>query len=178
MAAAVPFLIALDCDEIEAVVLGSQWVTANGDPLLARAALTVVGKIAASSPETLRAPIEAPIVGTPPPKGRHEDSAIDVARLRSWTRQQRKLMLRYVNGDGILTVRTVWPVLIGYGATSRMLIAWCELRHDFRMFRTDRLTAVEFLDEPYPHDRADLRRRWLTLMEERDEQLGPVRPDD
>lgn len=44
-------------------------------------------------------------------------------------------------------------------------MAWCELRRDFRIFRTDRMTSVELLDERYPEPRATLRRRWLTAIE-------------
>ncbi len=172
-----PIAEQLDCDEIEAVVLGSQWVAANGDPVLARSALAVLGKFAAASPDTVRRSIENPIVGTPPAKGRYHDSAIDVARLREWTRQERKLVISYLDDAGSSSLRTVWPLLIGYGVTSRMLIAWCELRADFRMFRTDRLTAVQFVDVPYPLDRADLRRRWLKMMEKRDDKRDQVQSD-
>src|SRR4051812_50029317 len=41
-------------DEIEAAVLGAQWVTARGDPALARAAQDLIAKIAAAVPERLR----------------------------------------------------------------------------------------------------------------------------
>lgn len=40
----------LTLDEIEAVVLGSQWVKTHGDLALARAALSVFDKIASSIP--------------------------------------------------------------------------------------------------------------------------------
>jgi predicted DNA-binding transcriptional regulator YafY len=38
------------------------------------------------------------------------------------------------------------------------LAAWCELRQDFRTFRTDRITAMIPLDR-YPGRRSDLARR-------------------
>ncbi len=155
----------LDCDELEAVVLGSLWVAANGDPLLAGSARAVLAKLEAAASEEVRWSIEHSVVATPPAKGRHDDGSVDIGHLRRWTRQERKLAIRYLDDAGIPSLRTVWPILIGYGATSRMLIAWCELRDGFRMFRTDRLKAVEFLDQPYPEVRAELRRRWLTMME-------------
>jgi predicted DNA-binding transcriptional regulator YafY len=40
------------------------------------------------------------------------------------------------------------------------LIAWCELRQDFRSFRTDRVTAAGFLDERYPERPGALRTKW------------------
>jgi len=52
--------------------------------------------------------------------------------------------------QGRETTRTAWPVTVGYLETVRHLIAWCELRQDFRSFRTDRVTAAGLLDERYP----------------------------
>ncbi|MGC2318506.1 MAG: WYL domain-containing protein, partial [Bradyrhizobium sp.] len=42
----------------------------------------------------------------------------------------------------------------------RLLAAWCELRRDFRSFRTDRVVDAEYLDEKYPERRDLLRARW------------------
>src|ERR1700761_9759092 len=41
-------------DEIEAAVLGAQWVVGNADPVLARAAEDLMAKIADTVPERLR----------------------------------------------------------------------------------------------------------------------------
>ena len=43
---------------------------------------------------------------------------------------------------------------------NRHLIAWCELRQDFRSFRTDRVTAAGFLGERYPERPSVLRTKW------------------
>ena len=51
----------LTSDEIEAAVLGAQWVAGRGDPALARAARDLIAKIAATVPERLR-----PVVLSPP----------------------------------------------------------------------------------------------------------------
>ncbi|TMV74459.1 HTH domain-containing protein, partial [Thioclava sp. BHET1] len=44
----------LSPDEIEAAMLGAQWVAGRGDPTLARAARDLIAKIAAVVPEHLR----------------------------------------------------------------------------------------------------------------------------
>lgn len=157
----------LTSDEVEAVVLGAQWVLVHADEGLARAAADVLAKVAAIVPEQLRGQIEDPAVITPPKWNERLDAGVDVARLRAWSLQGRKLHIRYADEGGRETERTVWPFLVGYMDRVRMLIAWCELRGDFRMFRTDRLAAIEFRDERYPERRAALRRRWLTMMSER-----------
>jgi predicted DNA-binding transcriptional regulator YafY len=28
--------------------------------------------------------------------------------------------------------RTVWPVILGHAETTRLLVAWCEMRQNFR----------------------------------------------
>ncbi|WP_298961048.1 WYL domain-containing protein [uncultured Methylobacterium sp.] len=63
--------------------------------------------------------------------------------------------------------RVIHPFMIGYVATVRVVMAWCELRQDFRVFRTNRLTAVAFLDERYPERSVVLRRRWLATRREK-----------
>jgi len=157
----------LTSDEVEAVVLGAQWVLVHADEGLARAAADVLAKVAAIVPEQLRGQIEDPAVITPPNWSERLDAGVDVARLRAWSLQGRKLHISYADEGGRETARTVWPFLVGYMDRVRMLVAWCELRGDFRMFRTDRLAAIEFRDERYPERRAVLRRRWLTMMSER-----------
>jgi predicted DNA-binding transcriptional regulator YafY len=154
----------LTSDEVEAVVLGAQWVVVHADDGLARAAADVLAKVAAVVPSHLRAAIEDPAVITQPKRHAPDDTGVDVARLRAWSLQGRKLAIRYTDAEGRSSARTVWPFLVGYLDSVRMLIAWCELRGDFRMFRTDRLTAIDFLDTPYPERRATLRRRWLAMM--------------
>jgi predicted DNA-binding transcriptional regulator YafY len=52
----------------------------------------------------------------------------------------------------------------------RIIIAWCELRQDFRHFRTDRIGAVAVTGERYPGRPADLRARWKALQTREIEQ--------
>ena len=56
----------LTTDEVEAAVLGAQWVRAQGDRALARAADDLIAKLAATVPEGLRALVLEPVVATPP----------------------------------------------------------------------------------------------------------------
>jgi predicted DNA-binding transcriptional regulator YafY len=148
-------------DEIEAIVLGAELVKAHADPALARAAIDVLTKVAHILPKGLRDIVDEPSVGTTPSRGVKEPESVDVARLRVWSRQGRKLRIQYVDVSGATSSRTVWPFMVGYVLTTRVVIAWCELREGFRFFRTDRLAGVVFLEDQYPEGRATLRRRWL-----------------
>ncbi|HEV7368208.1 YafY family protein [Arenibaculum sp.] len=146
-------------DEIEAAVLGAQWVAGRGDPALAKAAGDLIAKIAASIPEQLRSHVFEPSIRTPPAWNAKPDG-LDMQRVREHIRRGRKLALRYVDENGTETDRTVWPIAVGYLDSARLLISWCELRRDFRSFRTDRVAGATFLDERYPERPGVLRARW------------------
>lgn len=151
-------------DEIEAAVLGAQWVAERGDAVLAGAARDLIAKIATAVPERLRPFIAEPTIGAPPGKAPAPDG-LDIARVRLWIRGGRKIRFRYRNQEGREAERTIWSVIIGYAETVRLLAAWCELRQGFRHFRTDRILAAEFLDERHGCRVSDLRHRWKRHME-------------
>jgi predicted DNA-binding transcriptional regulator YafY len=153
-------------DEIEAAVLGAQLVAGRGDPVLAAAARDLIAKITSVVPERLRPFIVEPSIGAPPTY-RHAADGIDIARVRHWIREGRKIRIDYRDERGGLTRRIVWPVIIGYFDQARMLAAWCELREDFRHFRTDRIECAEFLDDPHGQRSGELRFRWKRCMADR-----------
>jgi predicted DNA-binding transcriptional regulator YafY len=146
-------------DEIEAIVLGAQWVASHSDALLANAARDVIAKIASTVPEHLLPFITEPSMGIRP-DSRPPDEIIDLADIRRAIRRGSKLDLRYRAQDGEVMDRIVWPVILGYSEASRLLVAWCERRRDFRHFRCDRILAAKLCDEPIGLRAGELRRRW------------------
>jgi predicted DNA-binding transcriptional regulator YafY len=153
-------------DEIEAAVLGAQWVSSRADPALAKAAQDLIAKIRSAVPERLRPYVLEPASASVPAWQQQPDG-LDMARLRAQIHAGRKVALRYRDESGRDSVRTVWPVTIGYFDTVRHIIGWCELRQDFRSFRTDRVTGAEFLLDRYPERPAALRAKWRRMMEAR-----------
>lgn len=160
----------LTADELEAAVLGAQWVAERGDHALSVAARDLLVKIAASVPARLRVFVTEPAVGAPVPLTRRPDG-IDVARVRQWIRAGRKLRIRYRDAAGKLTRRTIWPVMIGYTDAVRLIAAWCEQRKGFRHFRTDRIVDAEYLDEAIDVRPATLLARWRSQMADRDVRI-------
>jgi predicted DNA-binding transcriptional regulator YafY len=151
-------------DELEAAVLGAQWVADRGDAVLARAARDLISKIASVVPERLRPFIAEPSIGVPTSQALAADG-LDIALARSWIRSGQKIRIRYRDEQSRETERTIWPTIIGYAETVRLLAAWCELRQGFRHFRTDRILAAEFLEEPSGCRPRELRARWRRFME-------------
>ncbi len=151
-------------DEIEAAVLGAQWVTERGDVVLARAARDLIVKIATAVPDRLRTFIAEPSVGAPANNVPHNDG-LDIEKARLWIRSCRKIHIHYRSNTGENSERTIWPVIIGYAETVRLVASWCELRQEFRNFRTDRISNAEFLHETHGSRISDLRKRWKHHME-------------
>ncbi|HEY8573336.1 YafY family protein [Phenylobacterium sp.] len=149
----------LTAEEVEAAVLGAQWVMARGDPELSRAAQDLIAKIAVAIPEHLR-----PLVMEPAsraiPKWNGPKDALDMAAVRRAIHGGRKIALAYADEQERVTRRVIWPVGVGYYEAVRLLVGWCELRGDFRSFRTDRVTEATFLEERFPERPAALRARW------------------
>jgi predicted DNA-binding transcriptional regulator YafY len=146
-------------DELEAAMLGAQWVRQRADPALARAADDLVAKIGAVVPEHLRPLLIEPVLTSESVKARPAD-AIDMVRVRAAIRAQEKLALVYRDESERETRRVVWPIAVSYWESVRIIVGWCELRQAFRHFRTDRILAAEFLAQRYPTPRPRLRAAW------------------
>ena len=146
-------------EEIEALVLGSRWVAERADDRLAEAALSALARIGAVLPAGLREEMEAASLFVVPSAPIPADS-IDPALLRKAIRTERKLVLAYHDAQGAPSQRVVWPFALAFFDQVRVLIGWCELRGDFRSFRTDRIATAELLDARNPERRAALMKRW------------------
>ena len=165
----------LTADEVEAAVLGAQWVAGRGDPALARAALDLIAKIGAAVPEHLR-PIALEPATRAVPRWNVAPDSIDMEKVRHAIRGGHKIALTYSDEQERVSERTIWPFAVGYHEAVRLIIGWCELRTDFRSFRTDRVAGADFLDERYPERPATLRARYRRAMSERMAEMGYVRP--
>jgi predicted DNA-binding transcriptional regulator YafY len=155
----------LTADEIEAAMLGAQWVMSRADPTLARAASDLVAKIGVVVPEHLRPLLMEPALAALTSHKGPEDT-IDMARVRTCIRAQGKIMLLYRDEKNMQTHRTIWPIAVSYWDAVRLIIGWCELRKGFRHFRADRVIDAQFLEERYAQPRARLRAQWKKEMRE------------
>lgn len=149
----------LTVDELEAAALGAAWVVERGDDALARGARDLIAKLSVAVPEHLRTVI---LDGALKPLTfqAKEVDGFDVSGIRRAIRNRKKVAIRYVDGNGSATDRIIWPILIGYTDDVRLVVAHCELRNDFRHFRTDRMKHVDILTVAVPERLATLRHRW------------------
>jgi predicted DNA-binding transcriptional regulator YafY len=147
-------------EEAQALVAAVRLAQPRLDTALARQAEMALSKIIGELPPAVRAAAESLAVfnlAAGPDAATRER----LGQLREATEQRRRLDMRYLDLKGHSSRRTVRPLGCFYWDAVWTLAAWCELRHDFRSFRVDRIEAMTltdvFRDEP-GKTLADLRR--------------------
>jgi len=146
-------------EEIEALVLGARWVADRGDAELGTAARNVLAKVAAVMPDDSRIALETVnlLVG---PGGSGTVDVMDIAPLRGAIRTERKIRILYKDAAGVPTERLIWPFALTFFEQVRVVLAWCEMRQDFRHFRTDRIASLTVEASRYPKRRSELLKEW------------------
>lgn len=153
----------LTSDEIEAAILGAQWVCTRGEPELALAAEKLLTKIKTVSPTRYETSFVEPGVSVAPVETPQE--GLSAALVRRAIRQRLKIAVTYRDHSEALTERVIWPILLGYRDSGRIIAAWCELRQGFRYFRTERIVSGEVLDQKIPRRRDLLKADWSAAMD-------------
>jgi predicted DNA-binding transcriptional regulator YafY len=133
-----------DREELQALRLGARMVRSWADADLSQAAANALRKIEAVLPEDLDDPGEALFA----PSVRPYPVRL-VGLLRRAVTEHRKARLFYTREDGTASDRTVLPLGLFYWGAVWTLVAWCEMRNDFRSFRLDRIAEAEVTDEPF-----------------------------
>ncbi len=146
-------------EEIEALVLGSRWVAERADSQLKSAACNALAKIAAVLPADLRHQLNATalLVGPGQPIAAGDE---EITTIRHVIRTEKKLLITYSDVKENETHRIIWPFAIGFFDRVRIVVAWCELRQEFRHFRTDRIIKLTVLETRYPQRRQTLLKKW------------------
>ena len=129
-------------DEIVALVAGARLIRAWGGAAMARAAEEALVKIEAVLPEAERAraaQIEIHAIAEEmTPEVRTRIDAIEKA-----VERRDRLAMSYLDAERRPTERTVRPLGLWFWGKVWTLVAWCELRNDFRMFRLDRIARMQ-----------------------------------
>ncbi len=153
-------------DEIVALVAGARLIRAWGGAAMARAAEEALVKIGSVLPDAERAranQVEIHAIAqdmTPQVRGRIDE-------IEHAVEERRRLALAYTDAEDRLTERTVRPLGLWFWGKVWTLVAWCELRNDFRMFRLDRITRMDNGGEPFRPERGKTLADFYRAMEER-----------
>ena len=149
-------------DEVEAMAVGMRLLRRTRDPGLQQAAESVLSKLAAVLPARLRGSLDTPPFHVSEGDAR-EPGAISLAALRVAIREANKLRITYRDLGGTASERVIRPVAMEYYVEVTLVCAWCELRHDYRHFRADRIEAAAVLPESFAAERERLLSGWMAL---------------
>ena len=149
--------------EMQALLLGTQWVSQYGDAPLSKAATEALNKILDVLPTNIKKGINNFSLRVGPPIS-ESLAKEDLSVLREAIDNQKKINIVYKSEDEKEIQRTVWPFTIGYFNDGRILVAYCEKQKDYRHFKTDRIISLTVLDEHYLHSKDSLFREWQTLQ--------------
>ena len=128
-------------DEVEALVIGMRMVESWGDSELRRSARSILDKVNAVLPEAGAERLNKTALfslsfGAGKRASRH------LGTLRKAINEQHKIAFAYADEQGNASKRTVRPLGLYFWGQSWTLAAYCELRADFRNFRTDRIDRL------------------------------------
>jgi predicted DNA-binding transcriptional regulator YafY len=149
--------------EIEAIVLGTRMVEAWGGDQLVDAAREALKKIEAVLPPDLRDRIERTHLYAP---GYRVPAAVrkQLDKLHDSIRDQHVAAIDYRREDGGASRRRIRPLGLFFWGGAWTVVAWCELRVDFRSFRVDRVDRLDILDERFPSEPEKSLRAFLSRM--------------
>lgn len=155
---ALPPLMFVD-EELEALVLGLRLTAVHGDAALGRAAADVLAKVRAVLPRDLRREVdESALFAGPRRTG--PPVSIDLAAVRRSIRDAHKVRITYADEQGRGSDRIIWPIGLAFFERSRLVVAWCETRADFRVFRADRIGRWEPTADQFDRPRRVLLGEW------------------
>lgn len=147
-------------EEIEALVLGSRWVKAYGDEALQTSAIKALTKIRAVSSKSIQQDIDTHTLFVPSYDDCKEGDPKFAQEIRIAIRDQQKTQIFYKDEKGAESDRIIYPFALAFFGMHQVIIAWCELRQDFRHFRVDRISALEQLNQVYSPNKQTLLKRW------------------
>ncbi|MCA1335584.1 helix-turn-helix transcriptional regulator [Pseudooceanicola marinus] len=130
-------------EEIVALVAGARLLRAWGGLSMAASAEEALLKIDAVLPEAARARAGAVQVHAVAPRDLPPALRARLDRIEAAVHGRTRLHIRYLSETGAETERVLRPLGLFFWGKVWTLLAWCELRGDFRTFRLDRIAAIE-----------------------------------
>lgn len=151
-----------DADEIVALVAGARMIRAWGGAQMAAAAEEALVKIEAVLPDDARARAAAVPVHAFTMNDMGQDVRALIDRIQVAVDEPTRLELDYADQHGAASTRVIRPLGLWFWGKTWTVVAWCELRNDFRMFRLDRIAGMRALD-PFKPERGQSLRDFYAL---------------
>lgn len=128
-------------EEIVALVVGARLIRAWGGTAMAAAAEEALVKIDAVLPEDARARAQSVQVHALQMSALDDATRARLDRLEDAIETRTRLQVSYMTEAGKASNRSIRPLGLFFWGKVWTLVAWCELRDDYRMFRVDRFAS-------------------------------------
>lgn len=140
--------IMFNAEEIEALVVGVRMSKTWAGSELGQSAQSALDKITAVIPPGLRHKIEdSKLFALRFSQRQDIDSHLDICRKAIGNK--RLLLIDYCRADGEQSLRSIQPLGLYFWGNVWTLVAWCQLRDDFRHFRLDRILSIQTEDATF-----------------------------
>ena len=156
-------------DEIVALVAGIRMVRSWGGISMARAAAEALVKIELVLPAAAKERVADTTIFAPPMELTDEVRAL-IDLIQNAIKACDILRFGYEDQQGATTMRSVHPLGLWFWGKVWTLLAWCETREDFRMFRLDRTSGLATTGERF---KPAAERSLAQCLRQYERQFGP-----
>ncbi|MDD9908855.1 MAG: YafY family protein [Ahrensia sp.] len=150
--------------EIVSLVAGARFIKAWGGLAMAQAAREALVKIEAVIPEGERDRINRVEIHAPNIQMNEASRAL-VDHMEAAIDQRRILDIDYRDAADARTSRAIRPLSLWYWGKVWTVLAWCEKRQDFRLFRIDRIQSFTDTGRTFAAEKGKTVQDFYALME-------------
>lgn len=146
--------------EIEALQLAVGALPRIGDAALIEAANNALSRIAATLPEAQVQHLLHSVMRSFGPRSERAEPVVDMEMIRQACWSEEEVSIRYRDLQDRQTDRMIRPLGLSLSEHSMMLLGWCRLREDFRVFHCNRIISARLAGRSFRPHRASLLRRY------------------
>lgn len=139
-------------EEIIALVAGARMIKAWGGASMALGAVNALEKVEAVLPQDALTRARSVHVHAMNPVGMTDIVRGNIDMLEACVDQHQRVAFAYTDKSEAHTERVIRPLGVWFWGQVWTLMAWCELRQDFRMFRIDRMADISAIGTFEPQE--------------------------
>jgi len=165
----------LTMGELEALHLAVAILGEATDPDLSKSAQSLAAKIDAVLPENAGPPSTGWGFAVYP----FADAAAGFKHmplLRDAVREKKLIRMNYLDLDDTASTRLIRPLQLEYWGRVWTMTAWCALRHDFQVFRVDRIEALIDTGATFTDEAGQSLQDYLAQVDENKAKKRPCPP--
>ncbi|MEW6989754.1 helix-turn-helix transcriptional regulator [Colwelliaceae bacterium 6441] len=151
-------------EEMLALLVGSKMVEAWGDNSLAVGAHSAFEKITAILPDKLKSLSERSPIFIPR-YFRNEQQAELNKQVRNAIETHHQLSIDYIDAKNTRSKRIIEPLGLVFWGNKWTIIAYCQLRNNYREFRLDRISQCDYLETTFTVSEVKNMNHYIFLME-------------